>query len=398
MKSILKKLLKTALAWFGFRTLTQEQTVDLLRPFQVAAFPLHRQSLPEVADVANASKILFRPNEAVTYTSYVWQYAPKSLKTSVLRSGNLHTNGVVLCTDFNTQDAVRDLVRPKPRRKIHHAETLVAPFGHYQDGFAFVGYYDFMMLVAAKLSLIKEANPGNASPGFDFAEVTISYPLFGTTYEQEFLAHLGFKPEHILDSRHYDVRAKTYLLSNNGDWSYPNKANLMALRQQRLRLVDNPDGPHSERIYISRAGRRRVLNEDELIAMLLRYDFQIIEDKPRTIAEQAALYNRASIIMGPHGASFANLVCCQPGAHLFELFAPGYIPNFFLYLAQLMGMSYSGYVPGPITYSPNWITAENQAENITVSVADIERSLNLIVAPTDLPPTSPYRHGPVRDN
>ncbi len=383
MKSILKRILKTILGWAGFKTLTQAQTINFLRPFQVAAFPLHRQPLPEVADAADASKILFRPNEAATSESFVWQYAPKSGKTNLLRSGNLHTNGVVLCTDFNTQDAVKDLVRPKPRRQIHHADVLITPFGHYQDGFAFVGYYDFMMLVAAKLSLIKQA-----APGIDFAETTIAYPLFGTTYEQEFLTHLGFKPDRILDSRQHDVRAKTYLLSNNGDWSYPNSTNLMALRQQLLRLVENPDTQHNDRIYISRAGRRRVLNEDELIAMLLRYDFKIIEDKPRTVAEQATLYNRASLIIGPHGASFANLVCCQPKTHLFELFAPGYIPNFFLYLAELTGMTYSGYVPGPITYSASWITAENQAEDITVSVSDIERSLTGTIPPTSyLPPT-----------
>ena len=368
---ILKRFLKTILGWTGFKTLTQEQTVDFLRPFQVAAFPFHHQPLPEVADVADASKILFRPHEAVTYTGFVWQYSGNSPKTGLLRSGNLHTNGTVLCTDFNTQDAVKDLVRPQPRRQIHHAETLVAPFGHYQDGFAFVGYYDFMMLVAAKLSLIKQA-----LPSVDFAEATIAYPLFDTTYEQEFLAHLGFRPDRILDSRQHEVKFKQCLLSNNGDWSYPNAANLMALRRQLLRLVDNPDTQHNQRIYISRAGRRRVLNEAELITMLMRYGFTIIEDKPRTLAEQATMYNRASLILGPHGASFANLVCCQPKTHLFELFAPGYIPNFFLYLAELMGMTYSGYVPGSITYSPNWITAENQAEDITVSVSDIEQSLN----------------------
>jgi Glycosyltransferase 61 len=371
MKSILKQFLKIILSWAGFKTLTQQQTVDFLRPFLVADFPVHRQPLPEIADVADSSKILFRPNEAVTYTSHVWQYTPKLLKTKLLPSGNLHTNRVVLCTDFNTQDAVKDLIRPKPRRQIHHVETLVAPFGHYQDGFAFVGYYDFMMLVAAKLSLMKQA-----LPNVDFAKATILYPLFGTTYEQEFLTHLGFKPDQIFDSRQHDVRAKTYLLSNNGDWSYPNAVNIMALRQQLLGLVQDPDSQHQDRIYISRTGRRRVLNEDELVTMLLRYGFTIIEDKPRTLAEQATIYNRASLIVGPHGASFANLVCCQPNTHLFELFAPGYIPNFFLYLAELMGMTYSGYVPGAITYSPSWITAENQAEDITVSVSDIERSLN----------------------
>lgn len=381
MKSILKRFLKTILRRAGFRTLTQAQTVDFLRPFQLAEYPFHRQPLPEIADVMDTSKILFRPNEAVTGTSYIWQYSDNLLKTRLLSSGNLYTDSTVLCADFNTQDAVKDIVRPKPRRQMHQADTLVAPFSHYQDGFAFVGYYDFMMLVAAKLSLIKQSTPGEASPVIDFADTIISYPLFGTDYEQEFLAHLGFRPDRILDSRHHDVRAKTYLLSNNGDWSYPNRVNLMALRQQLLRLVERPNQPPQDRIYISRAGRRRVLNEDELITMLLRYNFQIIEDKPRTLAEQATLYNRASLIMGPHGASFANLICCQPKTHLFELFAPGYIPNFFLYMTQVMNMTYSGYVSGPITYSPGWITAENQAENIVVSVSDIERSLNQYFTP-----------------
>ena len=147
-----------------------------------------------------------------------------------------------------------------------------------------------------------------------------------------------------------------------------------ALRDRLMPLVEPNTGPR-ERIYISRAGRRRVLNEDALVTMLDRYDFRVIDDKPRTLAEQLTIYNRASFVMGPHGASFSNLIWCEPGTHLFELFSPNYTPDFFAYLAELMGLRYSAHAAG----KPRPDGLQLLEDDMTVSVADVERGLNQLL-------------------
>ncbi len=364
-----KSFVKGALKQAGFQLLTQRETINFLQSHQVATFPGKRHSLPPVADAVNGEMPVFSLKDAVPHPAFVWQYQNNRYKAKLLPSGSVLVNGRVLCTDFSLQDVPGDLLRP-PRRQPVQVNTLVAPFGHYQDGVAFGGYYDFMLLVAGKLSLIREA-----LPDISFADATVTYPLFGTAYEQAFLAHLGFQPARVLDSRRHAVTFEQCLLANNGDWFYPNPASILALRRQLLQLVPNPNAPR-ERIYISRAGRRRILNEDALTRMLLDYGFRIVDDVPRSLAEQAALYQRASFILGPHGASFANIVCCQPGTHLFELFAPSYVPDFFLYMTQLLGMTYSAHIAGAKTYSATGVSGQDQAENIRVSVSDVERSLN----------------------
>ncbi len=367
VKSAVKRLFRLV----GRDLLTQRQTIQFLQPYQTATFSAKRLLLPAVADAVVPTQAVFDSKHAVPQAAFVWQYSANQHKTNLLPSGNLLTDGRVLCADFSLHHAVPDLLRPA-RRKSVQAEVLVAPFGHYQDGYAFGGYYDFMLLVAAKLSLIRET-----LPDLSLANATVAYPLFGTTYEQDFLTQLGFSPDRILDSRQHNVRFSQCVLANNGDWFYPSPANILALRRQLLQLVPNLDAPR-ERLYISRAGRRRVLNEDELVRMLLDYGFRIVDDKPRTLAEQAALYQRASFVMGPHGASFANMVCCRPGTHLFELFAPSYVPDFFLYMAQLLDMNYSAHVAGVKTYSTTNVQEHAVSEDIMVSVSDVERGLNRI--------------------
>lgn len=106
--------------------------------------------------------------------------------------------------------------------------------------------------------------------------------------------------------------------------------------------------------------------------MLEKFDFEIYEDQTRTVAEQYAMYHNASFIMGPHGSSFTNIVWCKPGAHLFELFPPRYVYNFFHYLAEMLGLNYSAYCNGPIAYDYRNKTIN---DDITVSIPEIEKYL-----------------------
>lgn len=348
------------------RLLTKAQTIAYLLPYQQLLHPENRLGLPAVVNAAVPDQRLFAAKEAVSLPVYVWLYTPTTAKHSLLRFGNLLTNRRLLCVDYWNHHEVWGALshKKRPLREVH---TLVAPFGHVWDMVAFGGYYDFIFLIAAKLCRLE-----NALPHVDFGEAAIAYPLFNTTYEREFLALLGFKPEQIIDSREYAVRADTYVLGSGGDWFYPNRADVLAIRDRLAPLIVSSGT--RKRIYISRAGRRRVLNEVDLMTMLARYNFEFIEDKPRTLAEQLAIYKDAAFIIGPHGASFSNCIWCQPGTYLFELFAPDYVPDFFLYLAQLTGLHYAAYIAGPPpATSPDHV--ETIGNDLTVSVPDLERAL-----------------------
>ena len=149
---------------------------------------------------------------------------------------------------------------------------------------------------------------------------------------------------------------------------------ILALKRQveaQLKPVRN----ERNRIYISRSGRRRIVNESDLISMLKGYGFVIVDDQPRPVAEQVALYKNASFIIGPHGASFTNIIWCEPGTHLFELFSPSYAPPHFQYLASVLQINYSAYYEGNTGVNQH---AELEG-NIQVSVDEVERCLSQLL-------------------
>jgi capsular polysaccharide biosynthesis protein len=188
---------------------------------------------------------------------------------------------------------------------------------------------------------------------------------------------MGFRPEQIVDTRQYEIRFRRCLLGNNGHWFYPNAYDVQAIHRQLAPLIQ--PSLRRNRLYISRAGRRRVLNEDKLVQMLSQYDFEYVEDKARSLGEQLSIYNRASFLIGPHGASFSNLIWSQPGTQLVELFSPNYTPNFFQYLSALTGLHYTATRQGkPDPTQPN-----NLIEDMTVDVSALERHLNQLLETED---------------
>ena len=53
---------------------------------------------------------------------------------------------------------------------------------------------------------------------------------------------------------------------------------------------------------------RRLINEEELLEVLEKYNFQNYFFEEMTMEEQIDLFSDAEIVIGPHGAGFANIL------------------------------------------------------------------------------------------
>lgn len=353
----------------GFDLLTKPQTTAFLAPYRVTTIPGGTVRLPQVSTAFDSTKKLFTQTEADTLPTSVWHYQAQNERTSVLPCGLVQVGQRVLNTDYWSRDALKDLLKPR-KRQVRTTRTLIAPFGHYFDGDVFVGYYDFLFLVAAKLCRMKAALPASV-----FENAVVAYPLVHTPYETEILNLLGFRPDQIVDSRTTNVRFETCVLGNHENWAYQTVGDVMSLKFE-IEIHKPIERTGHNRIYVSRAGRRRVLNEDALVKMLKRYDFQVVEDRPRTVREQQMLYKNASFILGPHGASFANILWCEPGTHLMELFSPHFITDCYRYLAQVQGLTYSAWSEG----QEQPLDARYIGEDMTVPIDALERYLEATLA------------------
>ena len=48
----------------------------------------------------------------------------------------------------------------------------------------------------------------------------------------------------------------------------------------------------------------------------------------------------ASVVLAPHGAGLSNIVFCQPGTKIIELFAPTYVPPCYRIISNICGLEH----------------------------------------------------------
>ena len=102
-------------------------------------------------------------------------------------------------------------------------------------------------------------------------------------------------------------------------------------------------GGEPRRLYVTRDGAttRRLLNEDELVATLdTEFGFEPVRNEALSLAEQAALYRNAEIVLGPHGAGLTNIVFAQRPRALIELYH-SFPQPFFGTLAGALDLKYA---------------------------------------------------------
>lgn len=133
--------------------------------------------------------------------------------------------------------------------------------------------------------------------------------------------------------------------------------------------------PAGRRIYISRnrTGRRRVRNETEVLALLARYGFELVDPEALSVFDQARLFAGVDWIVAPHGGALSNIVFCRPGATLVELHAPGYVNCCYWEIASLVGLRYWHLLGRGRSYG-NWDPLLVYAD-IRVDLSELERLL-----------------------
>lgn len=146
-----------------------------------------------------------------------------------------------------------------------------------------------------------------------------------------------------------------------------------ALKPALDRLGDtSPDDAGPRRLYVTResAETRRLLNEHALIDMLQNdYGFVRARNESLSLAEQAALYRNAEVVLGPHGAGLTNIIFAQRPHALIEFYHSIRQP-FFANLAGALDVRYAA-VEGSATEAAPADTP-HRSDN-TPFMIDVER-------------------------
>ncbi|MDB4540595.1 glycosyltransferase family 61 protein [bacterium] len=135
-----------------------------------------------------------------------------------------------------------------------------------------------------------------------------------------------FFPQHIADTGNY------------------NTGLMHAMRSRFRQHIDASKlGAPSSRLYISRrlAGRRRIVNEAEILGVLADHGFQTLLAEETPWEQQVKLVAKAEFLLSNHGAGLTNMLAMEAGTRVMEIRErEDQHNNCFFTLASTLGLGY----------------------------------------------------------
>jgi capsular polysaccharide biosynthesis protein len=113
------------------------------------------------------------------------------------------------------------------------------------------------------------------------------------------------------------------------------------------------------RVFLSRKGKRTLLNESEVEAALQGYGFHTVYFEDLSLAQQWSIARNAEVMVAIHGAALSSLVFNQRSVKLLELFHPGYVVDMYRHMTNAIGGTWCG-VAGKIPKDLIWKLDEQQ--------------------------------------
>jgi len=167
-------------------------------------------------------------------------------------------------------------------------------------------------------------------------------------FQLETLESLGISQAKIIESENYPyIKAQKLLVPSfsysDGKYLRIPKWGCNFLRNSFLPEETKEKIYHqTKRIYLSRkkASRRQVINEDKVISCLEKCGFESITLESISVAQQAVLFAGAKFVIAPHGAGLTNLVFCNPGTKVIEIFAPDYLVKYYWIVSNVCGLEH----------------------------------------------------------
>ena len=258
------------------------------------------------------------PEFTVGEISVLGKYA----QSEILKWGLVRVGGrKCLDVDYGSRAALAGWLGP-----VVEVENAAALWSH-----PWMGYYHWIIDVAPKIALLQEKF------GPELKGWKLCYPKEGTDYERETLTMLGVPDSAVIDTQSLRaIKARKVALSVLPGWYEIQPAATLL----RSRLIEQAGKGIGERIYISRKGRRKCLNEAEVFTLLAAKGFTFVEDKPRSLEDQIGIFRNASVIVAPHGAALTNLLWCEEGTTVIELFGESYQPPYYRNLSKFRTLDY----------------------------------------------------------
>ncbi|HIS36116.1 TPA: glycosyltransferase family 61 protein [Candidatus Scatousia excrementigallinarum] len=225
-----------------------------------------------------------------------------------------------------------DIIFGKPlnlhRDVINEDEICLACF---PNGF---NYWHFIFDIMPKIMIMEETGYKG------------KYLVNASGSPKEVLELLGFAAERIIFcERNKVIHAKKLLMFDEsygielgGRWLEDTRNFVVKRIEERFGSLIDESSP--KKLYVSRIGSRRIINENELIDYLRPYGFAIIVPEKLSLLEQIKLFANADIIVTPHGANATNVLYSKKGTTFVECFGHSWVNPCMVNTVDLLELDY----------------------------------------------------------
>ena len=174
------------------------------------------------------------------------------------------------------------------------------------------GYFHFIADICTRLIEVKK---------YSDTHTLILPSYFQSGFQFELIESFGFSNIIYFSINEYlKIKTITYptFIAPTGNF---NSENIQKLRLHFINYFKISNSLSAHRIYISRAKaeRRHVLNEDELIPILNKYNFKVLFFEDMNLREQINTMHNTKFLIGIVGANLTNCMFMNEGSYLFEL-------------------------------------------------------------------------------
>ena len=236
-----------------------------------------------------------------------------------------------------------DKILPGKQNEVFNVKGFVPPRKYQGNVFSLLStgaakhfYYHWVFELLPKLFLLQRS-------GYMDKVDYFLIPYYEFRYQREYLDYFRIPKEKLINEEyHRHIQAENLMICSyiRNEMHHPKWA--CDFLYSSFRLPDRPR-KRDNMIYIGRgdaARNRKVINEPELVAVLEGYGFQTCFLTQLSVSEQADLFNSARIVVGAHGAGLSNLVYCETGTKVLEIFPDNYVRHGFHDICNKRGLEY----------------------------------------------------------
>lgn len=147
------------------------------------------------------------------------------------------------------------------------------------------------------------------------------------------------------------------------------------------KLVPQTALKNGSKLFITRGAsdRRRVIEQDQIAAWLMRQGFKVIDCGSMSVKDQAGAFAHADLIVAPHGGALTNLMFCRSGTQVVELLSSRYANPCYRNLCGVAGLPYIGIIGNTKTTKTSGDLSDSSG-SIETTLEDLKKALEQIRA------------------